>query len=180
VTLRDSIFAACAALSVAALHSANPRSTVRVIYNASDSMPRDRYLAGLPAVPVVGRPVLLRLPADAVACVAKRRYLPADVPMLKRVAVVATRSVSPCEGVLRTDGAPGGLVRLHDGEHRTLDAWTQRRRLRQDEVFAFGTRERCLFTSFIRSRRSAFACSRSAAPASMPRGLRSDTFTGSR
>ena len=66
--------------------------------------------------------MLLRLPADAAAFAAKRRYLPADVPLLKRVAVVATRSVSPCEGVLRTDGAPAGLVRLHDGEHRTLDA----------------------------------------------------------
>ena len=111
---------------------------VRLLYNASDSMPRGWYLAGPPASPVPGRVVLLLLAADTAALAAQRGYLPAGVPLLKRIAAVAPQSVCQCKGQLRIDGVPVGSVRSQDGAHRPLPVWVQCRALRDGEVFVLG------------------------------------------
>ncbi|MFV3094128.1 S26 family signal peptidase, partial [Pseudomonas sp. GW6] len=73
----------------------------RLIYNPSDSVPVGWYrvqplhhrAASLPRRLEVGSIVLTRLPADAGVLAAQRGYLPAHVPLLKRVGAVAPQHV---------------------------------------------------------------------------------------
>ncbi|MGR4870284.1 S26 family signal peptidase [Variovorax sp. LARHSF232] len=144
-----SAIAACAALGLAALGLPVllPPLTPRLVYNASDSMPRGWYLAAPPGTAAVGRIVLVRLPAEAAACAARRGYLPADVPLLKRVAAVAPQPVCVRASWARIDGVPVGAVRLHDAQHRPLRPWAHCRLLRDDEVFVLGDARAMSFDS---------------------------------
>ncbi len=145
---RRCAIAACIALGLAALGvPALLPLTPRLVYNASDSMPRGWYLAAPPGSAVIGRIVLVRLPAEAAAFAARRGYLPAGVPLLKRVAAVAPQSVCVRASWARIDGVPVGAVRPHDAQHRPLHPWTQCRLLLGDEVFVLGDARAVSFDS---------------------------------
>jgi len=111
---------------------------VQVIYNPSDSVPRGWYRVGAVAGTHslhVGRIVLARLPADAAALAAQRGYLPAGIPILKRIGAVAHQSVCIRSDVVRIDDEVAAIARRYDGEHRPLQAWAHCRRLAEDELF---------------------------------------------
>lgn len=110
----------------------------RIVYNPSDSVARGWYRIA-PVVSSqslhVGSIVLARLPADVAAFAAQRGYLPAGVPILKRIGALAPQSVCVREQVVRIDGDAVATARLHDGARRPLSAWAQCRSLGETELF---------------------------------------------
>lgn len=121
--------------------------TPRLVFNASDSLPRGWYRVAPGCVPRVGRVVLVRLPASAAAWAAQRGYLPLGVPLLKPVAAVAGQHVCRVGDVLRVDGGPSVVVRPVDGRGRPLPSWRQCRVLRGGELLVLGTAHPASFDS---------------------------------
>ena len=90
----------------------------RLTYNPSDSVAVGWYRVDLldhragslpPALPV-GSIVLTKLPPDAAALAARRGYLPARIPLLKRVGAIAPQTVCVAGGVLSIDGVPSAAL----------------------------------------------------------------------
>ena len=115
----------------------------RLIYNPSDSVPVGWYRVdplhhqpgSLPCPLSVDSIVLTRLPPDATALAAQRGYLPAHVPLLKRVGAVAPQEVCIAGGSVRIDGVPSAVVLPADRWGRPLASWQQCRRLEPGELF---------------------------------------------
>lgn len=135
----------CVSLGVAALCSPLlVRFPVRLVYNATPSVARGWYAVdaaqSAPSAqsPRVGSVVLVRLPAPAALLASHRGYLPAALPILKRVAAVAPQRVCVMAQELRIDGARVASVRERDGEGRALPVWHQCRRLAEGEIFLLG------------------------------------------
>lgn len=123
---------------------------VSIVYNPTDSVPRGWYRVGhIDHVDVlqVGSIVLARLPAHASALAAQRGYLPAGVPILKRVGAVAPQSVCVREHVVRIDGIAVATVRTLDGSQRPLPVWQQCRALADNELFLLGVTHPASFDS---------------------------------
>ncbi|NGY05937.1 S26 family signal peptidase [Solimonas terrae] len=140
--------ALCAICSVAAL--AGPwlcTPLPRIVYNASDSVPPGWYLVDAAAAPRTGRFVLARLPADAAALAAQRRYLPSRVPLLKPVAAVAPHRLCMRDRKLSIDGITVGVALTADRLGRPLPLWSQCRRLRDGELFLLSTTNPASFDS---------------------------------
>lgn len=123
---------------------------VQVIYNPSDSVPRGWYrvraIADTRSLHV-GSIVLAQLPDDAAAIAAQRGYLPAGVPILKRIGAMAPQSVCVRSRVVRIDGEVAALARGYDGGHRPLQAWTQCRYLEETELFLLSNTNPASFDS---------------------------------
>ena len=123
----------------------------RLVYNPSDSVavgwyrvdPRGHGAASL----LVGSIVLTRLPADAAALSAQRGYLPARIPLLKRVGAVAPQEVCVLDALVWIDGVPKAAVRSADRLGRPLPSWPQCRRLQAGEIFLLSTTNPASFDS---------------------------------
>ena len=123
----------------------------RLVYNPSDSVavgwyrvdPRGHGAASL----LVGSIVLTRLPADAAALSAQRGYLPARIPLLKRVGAVAPQEVCVFGALVWIDGVPVAAVRSADRLGRPLPSWPQCRRLQAGEIFLLSTTNPASFDS---------------------------------
>lgn len=120
---------------------------MRLVYNPSDSVPRGWYRIGSPDSLHVGDIVLLRLPAGVATLAAQRGYLPAGVPLLKRIGAVAPRSVCVGEGVVRIDGVAVAAVLAVDGVGRPLSPWAQCRALSEGELFLLSNTHAASFDS---------------------------------
>lgn len=123
---------------------------VAIVYNPSDSVPRGWYRIGgigCPGSLHVGSIVLARIPAAAAALAAQRSYLPAGVPILKRIGAMAPQSVCIREQVVRIDGAAMATARTHDGMRRPLPVWPQCRPLAGNELFLLGDTNSASFDS---------------------------------
>ncbi|MBN0126913.1 S26 family signal peptidase, partial [Pseudomonas aeruginosa] len=83
----------------------------------------------------VGSIVLVRLPADATALAAQRGYLPAHIPLLKRVGAVAPQHVCIVAGQARIDGVPVATALPADRLGRPLPSWRHCRLLIEGELF---------------------------------------------
>ncbi|KWR77253.1 S26 family signal peptidase [Cupriavidus sp. IDO] len=136
------------ALAWAAFVSPLPRLT----YNPSDSMPVGWYRvdptdnrADLPLH--VGNIMLIRLPVEAAALAAQRGYLPADVPLLKRVGAVAPQQVCIVGRSVHIDGVPVAAALVADRRGRPLPSWQQCRRLVSGELFLLSTTDPASFDS---------------------------------
>ena len=123
----------------------------RLVYNPSDSVavgwyrvdPRGHGAASL----LVGSIVLTRLPADAAALSAQRGYLPARIPLLKRVGAVAPQEVCVFGALVWIDGVPVAAVRSADRLGRPLPSWPQCRQLRPSELFLLSSTNPASFDS---------------------------------
>ena len=123
----------------------------RLVYNPSDSVavgwyrvdPRGHGAASL----LVGSIVLTRLPADAAALSAQRGYLPARIPLLKRVGAVAPQHVCVFDALVWIDGVPVAAVRPADRQGRALPSWPQCRQLRPGELFLMSATNPASFDS---------------------------------
>ena len=116
----------------------------RLIYNPSDSVPGGWYRIAPPDAPRVGSIVLTTLPPDAAAL---RGYLPARVPLLKRVGAVAPQEVCTAGGVVRIDDVPSATVLPADRWDRPLPSWQQCRRLEPGELFLLSVTNPASFDS---------------------------------
>ena len=127
----------------------------RLIYNPSDSVavgwysvdPLGHGTGSQPRSLSVGSIVLTALPPDAAALAARRGYLPARVPLLKRVGAVAPQEVCTAGGVVRIDDVPSATVLPADRWDRPLPSWQQCRRLEPGELFLLSVTNPASFDS---------------------------------
>ena len=132
-----------AALAWPSLHT----SVARIIYNPSDSVPPGWYRISPPESLHVGSIVLVRLPADAAALAALRGYLPAHIPLLKRIGAMSPQRVCVEKHLVRIDGIPVAGVHATDGRGRPLSPWQQCRRLHDGELFLLSASNPASFDS---------------------------------
>ena len=159
--LRARIVLAClSACGLAALAWASfVQPLPRLIYNPSDSVPVGWYRVDplhhrpgsqsrpLPPSLRVGSIVLTTLPPDAATLAAQRGYLPARVPLLKRVGAVAPQQVCVFDALVWIDGVPVAAVRPADRLGRPLPSWPQCRQLRPGELFLLSSTNPASFDS---------------------------------
>lgn len=127
----------------------------RLIYNPSDSVAVGWYrvepLAHRIDSPLlrleVGSIVVTHLPADATTLAAQRGYLPAHIPLLKRVGAVAPQHVCIIAGQVRIDGVPSASVLPADRLGRPLPFWQHCRPLAEDELFLLSATNPASFDS---------------------------------
>ena len=122
-------------------------SVARLVYNPSDSVPPGWYRIDPPDSLHVGSIVLTRLPADAAALAAQRGYLPAHIPLLKRIGAMSPQQVCVEKHIVRIDGVAVAGVRAVDGHGRPLSAWQQCRRLHDGELFLLSATNPASFDS---------------------------------
>lgn len=120
---------------------------VRIVYNPSDSVPRGWYRIDAVRSLHVGDLVLTALPEAAAALAAQRDYLPANVPLLKRVAAVSPQYVCGDGIIVSVDWRPTARTLAADSRGRSLSAWRQCRRLSEGEVFLLSTSHPASFDS---------------------------------
>ncbi|MBS0495520.1 MAG: S26 family signal peptidase [Proteobacteria bacterium] len=127
----------------------------RLIYNPSDSVAVGWYRvdplghgAGSLLRPLsVDSIVLTTLPPDAAALAAQRRYLPARVPLLKRVGAIAPQTVCVFDALVWIDSVPVAAVLPADRLGRPLPSWRQCRQLRPGELFLLSVTNPASFDS---------------------------------
>jgi len=119
----------------------------QVVYNPSDSVARGWYRI-VPADSLqVGSIVLARLPAPAAVLAAQRDYLPASIPLLKRIGAVAPQRVCMDGASVRIDDVVVAAVMRADGHGRPLSAWSQCRHLANGELFLLSSTNPASFDS---------------------------------
>lgn len=150
------VLAGFAAVGLAALAwAAFVQPLPRLIYNPSDSVavgwyrvdPLDHRPASLPRPLSVGSIVLTRLPANAATLAAQRGYLPAHVPLLKRVGAVAPQHACIVAGQVRIDGVPVAAALPADRLGRPLPSWPHCRPLAEGELFLLSVTNPASFDS---------------------------------
>lgn len=109
-------------------------SAVRIVYNASDSVPRGLYLVEHVSHVRVGDLVVVRLSQGAAALAAQRNYLPRGVPVIKHVAATAPQLVCVRDGEVRVDGESVASALATDAAGRTLVPWQGCRQLVDAEL----------------------------------------------
>lgn len=150
------VLAGLAACGLAALAWASfVHPLPRLIYNPSDSVavgwyrvdPLRHRPGSLPRPLSVDSIVLTTLPPDAAALAAQRGYLPARVPLLKRVGAIAPQHVCVFDALVWIDGVPVAAVRPADRLGRPLPSWPQCRQLRPGELFLLSSTNPASFDS---------------------------------
>lgn len=96
----------------------------RLIWNASASAPIGLYWVSPGAAPGRGDMVVAWPPAAARRLAARRHYLPAGVPLVKRVAAIAGDRICAVGRVVTVNGRPVAARRAADAAGRPLPAWT--------------------------------------------------------
>jgi len=107
---------------------------VRVVYNASNSVPPGWYRIDPDAPPRVGDLVLVRLPSKAVQLASQRGYLPIELPMLKPVFAAPPQHACTIGSRLVVDGATAVEARAYDRRGRPMPQWRGCRPLVDDEL----------------------------------------------
>lgn len=150
------VLAGFAAVGLAALAwAAFVQPLPRLIYNPSDSVPVGLYRVdpqrhgtdSLPRPLSVGSVVLTTLPPDVAVLAAQRGYLPAHVPLLKRVGAVAPQHVCIVAGQVRIDSVPMAAALPADRLGRPLPSLQLCRRLEPGELFLLSVTNPASFDS---------------------------------
>lgn len=111
----------------------------RLVWNVSASSPPGLYRVWPARVPHPGDWVVLRTPGRIRRLAAERRYIPANVPLVKRVAAGAGQSVCAQGPVLTIDGTVAAWRRTRDPSGRPLPSWQGCRLLGTGELLVLGT-----------------------------------------
>ncbi|SDO44428.1 S26 family signal peptidase [Pseudomonas jinjuensis] len=114
-------------------------SSVKLVYNPTDSVAPGWYLIQPLAELAPGHIVLVRLPAEAATLAAQRGYLPMHIPLLKPIAALAPQRVCRSGDWVLVDDSPMARVLTHDRLGRVLRGWQDCRRLVDDELFLLST-----------------------------------------
>ena len=127
--------AAIMALLAPALLSVSPR----LVWNATASAPIGLYAIHPPATAHIGDMVLAWTPASVRTLAAARRYIPSNVPLIKRIAAGPGDTVCARGFAIFIDGRQVARRRLTDGRGRALPWWMGCRTLRAGECFLLMT-----------------------------------------
>lgn len=106
-----------------------------LLWNASASAPRGLYVIGSPSAVRRGDMVVAWPPEFARSLAAERRYLPANVPLVKRVAAGQQDVVCAVGRSIFVNGRHLADRRTRDLSGRLMPWWTGCRRLGQDAFF---------------------------------------------
>jgi len=107
----------------------------RLIWNASVSAPAGLYRVTPGATIAVGDMVIAKVPARFRALAAARHYIPANVPLVKRVAAGVGDQICALGRDLYRNGIWLADRRTVDGARRPMPAWQGCVRLRQGQYF---------------------------------------------
>jgi conjugative transfer signal peptidase TraF len=107
----------------------------RLVWNASASAPIGLYRVYPGGSVKAGNMVVARLPGRFRAVAAERHYLPANVPLVKRVAAVAGSEVCADGLTILVDGRPVATRQTVDPHGRKLPWWGECVHLRGRELF---------------------------------------------
>lgn len=107
----------------------------RLVWNASASAPTGLYTVSPDAFPEAGDMVVARLPTMFRRLTAERRYLPQNVPLVKRVAAVAGDKVCAVDQAITVNGRRVAERRIFDGRGRRMPFWLGCMRLRGRQLF---------------------------------------------
>ena len=111
----------------------------RLLWNASPSVPVGLYRVAA-APPRVGELAVVRAPARVARLAVLRRYLAADVPLIKPVAAGAGTTVCRYGLAVEIDGRLAALALAEDRLGRPLPHWSGCVRLRGGELFLLAPR----------------------------------------
>ena len=129
------------------LGASGAHSSPRLVFNASESVPRGWYVIAEVERPHVGDYVVVQLPKAVRAFAAERGYLPASVPVIKPVIATGGQRVCVDHGSVYIDGAVVADTLGRDGRDRPLPAWRMCRALDKDEIFLLATDSPASFDS---------------------------------
>lgn len=132
VVCRYLIAAAAGSLFVAAPGLLQPAR--RLVLNTTASAPLGFYWLSR-QTPQVGDLALVRPPPALARWMARRGYLPMNVPLIKRVSAVEGQIVCGGYGRVQIDGRMVAKVLSRDHLHRPLNAFGGCRRLGKAELF---------------------------------------------
>ncbi|BBE35271.1 S26 family signal peptidase [Sphingosinicella microcystinivorans] len=107
----------------------------RLIWNASASAPIGLYAVAPDAPPNAGDMVIAWVPESARRLAATRRYIPMNVPLVKRVAAVPGDTVCAIGDAVFIDGRRVAVRRAADRMGRAMPWWTGCRTLRGGDYF---------------------------------------------
>ncbi|MBO9707464.1 MAG: S26 family signal peptidase [Caulobacter sp.] len=125
--------AAVAAIGCLLVLRPGERPAPRLLFNTTASAPLGFYLL-TPGRFAKGQLAAVTPPSALADWMARRGYLPANVPLLKEVAAVGGQSVCGIGDVLSIDGRPVARILPRDRQGRALPAYQECRRLAPDEV----------------------------------------------
>ena len=108
---------------------------LRIVYNASASVPLGWYTVDEPAPVNVGDLVVAKPPLRAETLLVTRGYLATGVPILKFVSARAGQRVCRSADLVTIDGVAVASARDRDRAGRPLPRWTGCRRLSLSDVF---------------------------------------------
>jgi len=108
---------------------------LRLVYNASASVPIGFYAVGEVDDPAVGDLVVARLPPSSEQLVVERGYLAPNVPVLKHVVARTGQRVCRVGDAVTINDRPAAAVRDADERGRPLPRWSGCRVLGPGEVF---------------------------------------------
>jgi len=132
---------------VGVLFGAVATPTYQFRYNSSRSAPLGWYVIVPAHDPQLDAYVLTRLPAAAALLADERRYLPRNVPLLKRVAAIHGQLVCNTTSGLAVDGVPIARALARDSLGRPLEAWMGCRHLADDELLLLSADNAASFDS---------------------------------
>lgn len=126
---------ATAIICAIVLASATLSPAPRLVWNASASAPIGLYAVSPAAYPQTGDMVVARLPKVFRRLAAERRYVPENVPLVKRVAAVAGDEVCASSLSVSVNGALVAERQDFDGMGRRMPFWLGCVRLSGRQVF---------------------------------------------
>jgi len=106
-----------------------------LVWNASASAPEGLYRVTPDAPVAIGDMVIADVPAGFRALAAARHYIPANVPLVKRVAAGAGDQICALGGGLYRNGVWLADRQAVDGARRPMPAWQGCVRLRRGQYF---------------------------------------------
>ena len=117
----------------------------RLVWNASASAPIGLYVVspGAPLAP--GDMVIARTPAPWRTLAARRHYLPANVPLVKRVVAVRGDTICARGAAVSINGVAAVTRRAHDARGRVLPWWEGCLRLAKNDAFLLMVGEEASF-----------------------------------
>jgi conjugative transfer signal peptidase TraF len=105
-----------------------------LVWNASASAPIGLYRVTTCA-PERGDLVLIFPPKSIAKLAAERRYLPAGVPLIKRIVAITGDDVCVFDGAIIINGEIAARQLEADSEGRPMPLWNECRALTDDEIF---------------------------------------------
>lgn len=104
--------------------SSIPRQRPVLLWNASASVPVGLYRTQPPRGISLGNLVVVRPPARLAAFLDRGGYLPAGVPLLKRIAALSGQRVCRFGSTVSIDGRPAARAMERDRHGRPLPVWS--------------------------------------------------------